>query len=301
MSDYQLFGWRVQSALALPELQPWRGDGRVPDITLQIGPVPPLDPHLPSFSPAVQVTPQGVRVVIPAVAAFWVEAGTRVTLAPIIALDAPDIRVFLLGTVLAILCFQRGLLPLHTSAVDISGRALLLSGVSGAGKSTLAAAFAARGYRLLGDDLCALAFEGIEAPLVYPAFPRVKLWRDSAAQLEIATQGLERSRQELEKYHVPLPEDRFQPTPLVPTQLILLRRGPSAHTRALGGSEALRRYDIIHRSQLGFALGQQAFMFNGMARLIATAPVVELSRGDDLTTLPALVDRCLALMEGAGG
>ncbi len=304
MSDYQLFGWRVRSALALAELQPWRGDGRVPDITIDIGPVPPLDLHVPSFSPAVQITPHGVRVAIPAVAAFWVEAGARVTIAPVLALDAPDIRVFLLGTVLAALCFQRGLLPLHASAVDIGGRALLLSGHSGAGKSTLAAAFAARGYRLLGDDLCALAFDGVEAPLVCPAFPRVKLWRDSAEQLEIATQGLERSREELEKYHVPLAEDRFQPAPLVPAQIILLHRQPRAQvgeTRVLGGAEALRRYDIIHRWRLGIALGHQAFMFQGMARLIATTPVIELNRGTDLAALPSLVDTCLALVEGARG
>jgi len=156
MPDYTLFGWRVQSTLPLPELLPWRGGSRAPDLVVEVGAVPPVDLDTPSFNPALQICPTGVRVAIPAVATYWVEAGRRVIVQPTMPEDATDIRVFLLGTVLALLCFQRGLLPLHASAVDIGGQALLLSGVSGAGKSTLAAAFSGRGYRLLSDDLCAL-------------------------------------------------------------------------------------------------------------------------------------------------
>ncbi|KJV09955.1 hypothetical protein VZ95_08185 [Elstera litoralis] len=299
MSDYHLFGWRVQSALPLPDLLSWQGDARAPDIVIEIGPVPPVDPDLPSFSPAVQIGPTGVRVAIPAVAAYWVEAGRRVVIEPVLPDDAPDIRVFLLGTVLAILCFQRGLLPLHASAVDIGGRALLLSGVSGAGKSTLAAAFSARGYRLLSDDLCAL--EGREGqPLrVLPAFPRVKLWRDSASQLQVPVDGLERSRGELEKYHVPLAEALFQPKALPPAHIVLLRteRVPAEHPpRRLIGVEALRRYDLVHRWRLGAALGCQALIFKAMVRLIEAVPVIEVARSDDLADLPALVDSVLALV-----
>lgn len=298
MSDYRLFGWRVQSALPLPELLSWRGDARAPDLFVEIGAVPPVDPHLPSFSPALQICPTGVRVVIPEVASYWVEAGRRVIVQPILPEDAADIRVFLLGTVLAILCFQRGLLPMHASAVDIDGRVLLLSGVSGAGKSTLAAAFSARGYRLLSDDLCALEAREGQPLMVLSAFPRVRLWRDSACQLQVPIDGLERSREELEKYNVPLAEARFQPDALPPAQIVFLRteRAPERHpSRRLVGVEALRRYDLVHRWRLGLALGYQALIFKAMARLIEAVPVVEVARGEDLADLPALVDRVLAI------
>ena len=299
MSDYQLFGWRVQSALPLPELLPWRGDARAPDLIVEMGAVPLPGQDLPSFSPAIQIGSTGVRVAIPAVATFWVEAGQRVVIEPILLEDAPDIRVFLLGTVLAILCFQRGLLPLHASAVDIGGRVLLLSGISGAGKSTLAAAFSARGYRLLSDDLCALEVQEGQPLRILPAFPRVKLWRDSAEQLQVAFAGLERSREELEKYHVPLAEALFQANALPPAQIVLLRteRAPEEHPpRRLVGVEALRRHDLVHRWRLGMALGYQALIFKAMARLIAAVPVVEVARGDDLADLPGLVDSVLALV-----
>ena len=299
MSDYQLFGWRVQSALPLPELLPWRGDARAPDLIVEMGAVPPPGQDLPSFSPAIQIGSTGVRVAIPAVATYWVEAGQRVVIEPILPEDAPDIRVFLLGTVLAILCFQRGLLPLHASAVDIGGRVLLLSGISGAGKSTLAAAFSARGYRLLSDDLCALEVHEGQPLRILPAFPRVKLWRDSAEQLQVAFAGLERSREELEKYHVPLAEALFQPNALPPAHIVLLRteHAPEEHPpRRLVGVEALRRHDLVHRWRLGMALGYQALIFKAMARLIAAVPVVEVARGDDLADLPGLVDSVLALV-----
>jgi hypothetical protein len=299
MSDYQLFGWRVQSALPLPELLPWRGDARAPDLIVEMGAVPPPGQDLPSFSPAIQIGSTGVRVAIPAVATYWVEAGRRVVIEPVLPEDAPDIRVFLLGTVLAILCFQRGVLPLHASAIDVGGRVLLLSGVSGAGKSTLAAAFSARGYRLLSDDLCALEVREGQPLRILPAFPRVKLWRDSAEQLQVAFDELERSREELEKYHVPLAEALFQANALPPAQIVLLRteRAPErSPPRRLIGVDALRRHDLVHRWRLGMALGYQALIFKAMARLIDSVPVMEVTRSDDLADLSALVDSVLALV-----
>ncbi len=307
MNDYQLFGWRLRSSLPLAELLPWQGDDRTPDVMVELGSVPPLDPHSTQFSPAIHISPAthfglgSVRVAIPAVATYWVEAGKRVIVQPVLAETAPDIRVFLLGTVLAILCFQRGLLPLHASAVEFSGRALLLSGHSGAGKSTLAAVLAGQGHRLLSDDLCALETSG-PAPKILPAFPRLNLWQDTAEQLRISVEGLERSRAALQKYHVPMTTAPFRTEALVPAGIIFLRPEPVAERRQprlLGGVEALRRYDLVHRWRLGLALGQQAAMFTAMARLLEAVPAFELGRSEDFADLPSLVDGIRALMAAA--
>lgn len=300
MGDYDLLGLRVRSEIRLLELRPWRGDGRAVDLVIEIGVVPPIDPHLPSFSPAVQICPAGVRVAIPGVASYWVEAGRRVIVQPVLADEAPDIRVFLLGTVLAIVCFQRGLLPLHASAIDIGGRVLLVSGVSGAGKSTLAAAISAKGYRLLSDDLCAI--DGLEGEplLVLPAFPRVKLWHDTAINLQVPIDGLERNRAEQAKFNVPLLEAQFQPVALPPAQIVFLNRErlPKPNpSRRVVGVEALRRFDLVYRWRLGLALGHHALIFNTMARLVAAVPVVDVDRSDDFAALPALVERVLATAE----
>lgn len=61
----------------------------------------------------------------------------------------------LYSTIAALLLAGRGILPLHATALELDGRAFLLSGPSGAGKSTLAAELLSVGMRLVGDDLSA--------------------------------------------------------------------------------------------------------------------------------------------------
>jgi hypothetical protein len=62
----------------------------------------------------------------------------------------------LYSTVAALALAERGLLPLHASAIELDGRAFLFAGKGGAGKSTLTAELLAEGVRLLGDDLTVL-------------------------------------------------------------------------------------------------------------------------------------------------
>jgi len=40
-------------------------------------------------------------------------------------------------------------------------------------------------YRLLSDDLCTIEMQEGHQLKILPAFPRVKLWRDSARQLHL--------------------------------------------------------------------------------------------------------------------
>lgn len=299
MSDFSIFGWRVKSDIPLPELGPWRGDARAPDIVIALGSVSALDPDKPRFNPAIQITPAAVCVDIPSVARFWVASGQFVTIQPAMPVNFPDIRGFLFATILAVLCFQRGVLPLHASAVEIDGRALLLTGNSGAGKSTLAAALVDRGFRVLSDDLCALEIADGRLPTIHPAFARVKLWRDSAAYLQKPTTNVERGVKEFEKLNIPVADASFHSEPLPPAKVIFLRaqgKKVGNEPRILRGLEALRRFDLVHRWRLGLALGQQALMFKAMARLIETVPVAEVFRSDDLEDLPNLVDTVLALV-----
>lgn len=83
------------------------------------------------------------------------------------------------GTVAAIVLAWRGLTPLHGSAVEFNGRAVLLTGPSGAGKSTLCDALVGRGGRLVSDDLSALLPPpGPGSPLLIPGRPDVRLLPD---------------------------------------------------------------------------------------------------------------------------
>ena len=95
---------------------------------------------------------------------------------------AEDTAAYLLGPIIGAVLRMRGIICLHASAVAINNRAVALVGVSGAGKSTTAAAFAKLGYPILSDDILALT-DRQDGFLVRPAYPRVRLWPESAAGL----------------------------------------------------------------------------------------------------------------------
>lgn len=242
ISDHSLCGWRVASALPLPDLMPWQGDARRPDLVIDLGPVPARLDDTVIDQPLLQIAADGTcRFQVPDVATYLIDpGGQRVTIDPVLPPEAPDIRVFLLGTVFGILCFRRGLLPLHASCVRVGDRAIALAGPSGMGKSTLAAALLRRGHAVLADDVTVLDLTAAEGVRVLPAFPRLKLWRDAAARLDIPIQGLERSRVTLDKYHFPI-ADAFCAEPLPLSAVFHLDTGAQpggALLRRLRGPEA---------------------------------------------------------------
>ncbi|MGP3786611.1 hypothetical protein [Paenibacillus sp. 1A_MP2] len=93
---------------------------------------------------------------------FLMEQGRRIVVSPKAGADDKKVRLFVLGTCMAVIMMQRGILPLHGSAVVIDGWAYAFVGHSGAGKSTLSAALASRGYPLLTDDVVALTWDAGE-------------------------------------------------------------------------------------------------------------------------------------------
>ena len=86
------------------------------------------------------------------------------------------------------IAYQRGLLPLHASAVAVGDGCVAFCGARGAGKSTLAAALAQAGYPLLSDDLLIVHPGFGTGPMAWPALTRPKLTRQS---IELLGDGVE--------------------------------------------------------------------------------------------------------------
>lgn len=210
-------GWLVVSELPLPELTSAQDSiiRSAADLVIRWGAVPPISDPVHQ-TPLLQIAADGTcRFEIAAVAAYQIDpVGREVVIDPHMASDATDIRVFLFSTVFAILCFRRGLIPLHASVVRIGDRAVAFSGISGAGKSTLAACFHQRGYSVLSDDVAVIDWVG-GCPVVRPVMSRLKLWRDMMDGLGIAHGDKERARSQLEKYHIPLDDFSATTLPLV--------------------------------------------------------------------------------------
>src|SRR5690348_8850051 len=81
------------------------------------------------------------------VATYYAHDGIEVVIAPEQGAPELDVRSYLMGSLFAVLCHQRELLPLHASAVATEDGAIAFLGSSGAGKSSLAAFLARGGYR----------------------------------------------------------------------------------------------------------------------------------------------------------
>ncbi len=210
MNDYRLCGWRVHSALPLPDLLPWTGPAIAPvDIRIDLGTVPMLAEELTYAGIMLQVGIGGdCRFAVPGVAVFRIgAAGDHIAIAPELVQTDPAIRAFLLGTVFAILCQRRGVLPLHACCIRLATPdgpvAIAFTAASGIGKSTLAAEFRAQGCAILADDVTVLDRQG----MALPTFPRLKLWGDTLRRLDQPSQALERVRPGMEKFSLPLAKE----------------------------------------------------------------------------------------------
>lgn len=290
--SYRLCGLRLVSALPLPELPPWQGDDRAPDIEISLGAVPEMPPDAVGARVPATILADGTCCFgIARIALFRLAAGRHVVVQPCPGADPTDIRVYLLGSVVGILCYQRGLLPLHAGCVAIGGRAIAFTGDFGEGKSTLMAAFLRAGHPLLADDVTVVATGGEGGPLVLPSVPRIKLKHDAAAALGIPARDMLLSTGvEQEKAHLAV-GDRFQATPLPLAAVYHLSSAATAGIR-VEGLHGVTAVDLmmraVYRRPLLLRLGGAATML-GAAMRVLVRPSCRLVRPRDLGAIDATV------------
>jgi hypothetical protein len=217
----QIFGLAVHSDLDCPELLAADPDDP-PDIEIRLDTLDAAHDSGRDDQTQAQIAPGVYQFVIDGVARYRVEQGRRIRVQPFPGADPGDVRLWLLGTALGALLHQRGLLPLHVSAVGLDGGAHAFCGPSGAGKSTLAAALDRRGLPLLTDDV-GLAIPEAERVTFYLGFPRIKLWRDALEHFGLDHRPLIRDLTRADKYHLRLDDaDGFHDQPLSLRRLYLL-------------------------------------------------------------------------------
>lgn len=307
MGDRTLYGLRVRSALPLPDLLPWTGPDRSVDLHIRLGPVPERLADPVHVRPLLQVGPDGeCRFALPSVAAFLISPdGREVVVDAASGAGAGEVRTFLLGTVLAVICHRRGLLPLHACCVRVGGWAVAFAGDSGAGKSTLALGLRARGFSVLADDVTVLDMSASERPLALPAFPRLRLWRDVLERQGHGIDGLEEVRPALGKYHLPVTEG-FCADPLPLAGLVLLEREGRGAPEALSSPplpaplalEALAR--VLYRPRLMLALETRTRQMSQYLRLLAAVGGLRVLRRPESREAWARMEAHLRTLGSAG-
>ena len=226
------------------------------------------------------------RMAVPGVAQYLVEEGNRISIEPLAGASPEEIRLFLLGSSMGALLYQRGLFPLHGSAVETPWGAMIFVGAQGAGKSTLAAQFHRSGYRLLSDDICAVANrpEGLQA---LPALAQFRLCADAYERLG-TPQG---ARFDVDKFVVPMGEGYSpHPVPLRAIHILADHESDTPVFEVLRGFERVQRLlENLYRPQYLNGQSTQSDVMR-MAGLIAQkTTMVTVTRRRDPEAIEGLV------------
>ncbi len=261
---YTAFGLIIASEYEIPELITVQK--REPDVEIRVGTVPQLTDKVIGRSPIYESSVRQVRYDIENVARFLVDDGKQIIIEPYPEAASSSVRAFLLGTVFGAILHQRGILPLHASAIVTDKGAVLFCGTSGAGKSTLAASFRQRGYLMLADDIVATIKTADNQLMTIPGFPHQRLWSDSLEYLQDANE-YPQVRPNLDKFVVPI-HDAFVQTPTPLRAIFTLERANVEHAVAepLTGLAKINKlhfytYSRMLQKQLGISQAQVGVYF----------------------------------------
>lgn len=210
---YKAFGFSLRSNIPFPELLEVEKDRDFIDIEIKIKDLSNLWSELSDCGNRFVMNESLVMFKVPDIAIFLIEEGSRITVSPINEYKEDVIRLYLLGSCMGAILMQRGILPLHGSAVAIDGKAYAIVGESGAGKSTLASAFLQKGYQLLTDDVIGISFTKENLPLVIPSYPQQKLWQESIDKFGIDNSQFRPIYQRETKFAIPI-KNHFSSNPL---------------------------------------------------------------------------------------
>lgn len=196
-----------------------------------------------------------------------------------------DIVLFLLGSAWGALCYQRGLLPLHASAVTVNGRVYAFTGHSGAGKSTLSAALADREAEFFTDDVLIINPATIsDQAICYAGQKDLKLWKNSLKMTNAKKMGPVRDAEGFEKYFA-MPANSASPMAGSLAALLILTKGkklgedsPADIQKIAGGAALKQLSSSIYRPLFAEKIWGRKKLYEALAQLIGAIEIYQFSR-----------------------
>lgn len=290
---YRIGGIDIESTVLLPA--PPSPPGVVPAAFIRCGAVADSLPDAAIKRVLCEASPTQCLLTIPGIARYLVHGGTEIIVDARRDAAVGDVVRYLVTYAFAALCHQRQVLVLHATAVDIHGAAALFSGPSASGKSTLGAGLAARGHRVLCDDVCVIDTSG-ESAVVHPACAGLALWADTLEQL-----GCVSVRDQREPYlSSPGVPAVFIGTPClsaVPFSCLFLIAEADSSKLTIDVTEARPVEALARLEALTFmpflitGLNRQAPNFVRCGRALRQAAVLTMARRWGFDSLPQVLDR----------
>lgn len=291
---YRAYGLRIHAEFTCPELSLDPQPSETPDVVIRLlSPVRGASESLETGYYEVQS--RSFRLAVAGVGNFRIEEGSRILIEPLEGVSLERVRLFLLGSAMGALLYQRGLFPLHGSAIETRWGAMIFVGAQGAGKSTLAAQFHRRGYRLLSDDVCAVTTTN-QMLQVLPALAQMRLCKDAYERLGPPETG----RFHIDKFVIPI-EDGYCTHP-VPLKGIHILKNCEEGEQQFGLIHGFARIQLLlenlYRPQYLKGQSTQSDLMRLAGLIAQTVTIAEVSRRRDPETIEKLVDYLEATWAG---
>jgi hypothetical protein len=182
------FGLHWASALPLPPFARLGHPRSPPDVTLELVEAPPAARIELARWGRSTICADGLRLLVDDVAVLDLLGDHWLEVHPGPAWRG-ELPVELYGTMMAVVLAARGLAPIHASAVELDGRAIVLCGPAGAGKSSVSAWLIAGGARLVSDDLSVVGLDDHGQPRLFAGRLDTRLDAPAVAMLRAAGQS----------------------------------------------------------------------------------------------------------------
>jgi hypothetical protein len=293
MYPYTAYGLRIQSTLALPELMTSEdasvADNAEADVVVRFGKMEGLPAKFNGAYRFIHATSGGIHLTWRGIGAFLIRDGREIIIDPASGVEERVLRLFTLGTTLALLLHQRGdVVVLHASAVTIFGQTVAFVGAKHAGKSTIAATLHKHGHDVVADDILAIDLRENRVRAL-PGFPHFKLWPDSVTSLGYVPESLPQLHPDFEKRSYRVSEG-FLSTSTPLKCIYILCQGQEPSLEPLRPQAALMAlmphwYGARFGKELLQSLGLSTH-FRQCADLVNRVTICRLTRSPYLSALP---------------
>lgn len=288
MFSYYAYGVGICSEIEIPEFVSTPCE---PNVTVTINREALLTDYLSEEilenAWAMQLSREKALVYIKGLGVFLIKDGSKIVWTPAPEADPQIARFYLVGTVMAILLYQRQFLVLHGSVIEIDGEAVIFLGNSGDGKSSTAAALHAAGYRLINDDVAPVTI-GDGAASLQPGFPQIKMSPETANALGYDFDSLPLIHpQETKRGY--RPQHNFSRSPLTIKRIYVLDYGTEFASTPIAPSLATMELSRHSRPTTLYQRGDALHFFQ-CANLVKEQTIYRLQRPKDLKLLPKIAD-----------
>ncbi|MEY4517865.1 MAG: hypothetical protein RLZZ499_464 [Cyanobacteriota bacterium] len=288
MYSYYAYGLGIHSDFEIPEFINKETPG---DVSIVLNCDRLVEDYLPpeviKKAWALHVDRQQGLVYVKDVGLFTLDHGSKIVFTPTSDASEAMIRFYLVGTVMAIILYQRQFLVLHGSVIEIDGQAVIFLGNSGDGKSSVAAALHARGYKLINDDVAPVSLEQEQA-ILQPGFPQIKMGRETAKVLNYDFESLPLVHPAEEKRNYRT-QYNCVPKPMTIRRIYVLGYSWEFAVKPIPHAMAVKELSRHSRPTTLYHQGDALHFFQ-CANLVKQQTIYHLVRPKNLELLPQIVD-----------